>query len=93
MPRQVDPQARQARAAQIRSIARRSGEAYRSQFLGQTLAVLWETEGSERRWSGLTDNYIRVWAESAEDLSNQVWPTRLTALVPNGARGEVMKGK
>jgi threonylcarbamoyladenosine tRNA methylthiotransferase MtaB len=92
MPGQVDPRARQERAAQIRAIARRSGEAFRRQFLGETLAVLWETRRRDGCWSGLTDNYIRVLAESAEDLSNQVRRARLTALAPNGAHGELVEG-
>jgi hypothetical protein len=46
--------------------------------------------GIEGRWSGLTDNYIRVYTESTRDLANTLCPTRLLALDGNGVRGEAL---
>jgi len=56
--------------------------------------VLWEQGedlGAHRRWSGLTDNYIRCVTETAAevDLTNQVTDTRLVSTVPGGALGEI----
>jgi threonylcarbamoyladenosine tRNA methylthiotransferase MtaB len=90
MPDQVDPQVRQERAWEIREIARRSGEAFRGRFVGRTLPVLWETRGADERWSGLTDNYMRVLAESKEDLANALRDTYLTGLEPGVLRGTVL---
>jgi threonylcarbamoyladenosine tRNA methylthiotransferase MtaB len=42
-------------------------------------------------WSGLTDNYIRVYAESERDLANVLCPARLCALETDGIRGEVLE--
>jgi len=90
MPGQVDPQIRRRWARRIREIARRCSEAFRRQFLGHTLSVLWETQLADGRWSGLTDNYIRVYAESKEGLANALRPTRLTGLEANGMCGRLI---
>ena len=89
MPGAVDPQVRRQRAWQLREIARRSGEAFRRQFVGQTLPVLWETRCADGRWPGLTDHYIRVFTESEQDLANTLCDTRLTGLDAGGMRGEL----
>ncbi|MBL7202631.1 MAG: tRNA (N(6)-L-threonylcarbamoyladenosine(37)-C(2))-methylthiotransferase MtaB [Anaerolineae bacterium] len=91
MPDPVDPPVRQRRARELREIARRSGEAFRRGFVGQTLAVLWEARGPDGRWSGLTDHYVRVYADSDEDLANALRLTRLTALEPGGLSGIVVR--
>jgi threonylcarbamoyladenosine tRNA methylthiotransferase MtaB len=97
MPDSVDLGVRQKRAAQIREIGRRSGEAFRRQHLGCTLPVLWEIQRvgtrarAKGRWSGLTDNYIRVYTWSERDLANTLCPTRLCVLEPGGVRGELVE--
>ena len=87
MPDPVALDIRQQRAAQMREIGRRSGEAFRRQFLGYTLPVLWEIRRSRGRCSGLTDNYIRVFTSPDRDLANVLCPTHLVALEPGGMRG------
>ena len=47
--------------------------------------MLWETArsepvGSAMRWSGLTDNYVRVHVHTDRDLANSITDARLTAL-------------
>ena len=97
MPDQVDLEVRQQRATQIREIGQRSGESFRRQFLGCTLSVLWEMGHSfdrrrqVNRWSGLTDNYIRVYTDSERDLANVLSPARLRILEADGIRGEVLE--
>ena len=58
------------------------------------MRVLWERGeivGSHRRWTGLTDNYIRCSTETSPevDLTNRVTDTRLIAAVPGGILGDV----
>jgi threonylcarbamoyladenosine tRNA methylthiotransferase MtaB len=89
MPDQVELQLRRRRAKRMREVAGRGSEMFRRQFLGRTLLVLWETRLADGWWSGLTDNYIRVYAKSEEDLANALRPTRLTGLQANGLRGKV----
>ena len=71
---------KKARVAAMLEVAQRGFEAFRHQQLGRTRTVLWE---SVRRgedpcvWSGLTDNYIRVYTNSRQDLHNVLGPARL----------------
>jgi threonylcarbamoyladenosine tRNA methylthiotransferase MtaB len=92
MPGQVPSQIKAGRARAMRAIAAASGLAFRQQFAGQRLDVLWESarkEGSDLVWSGLTDNYLRVYAISEEKLANQLLPTQLVGLFKDGLRGQV----
>ena len=91
MPDQVEPQVRHRRARDMRTIAQRSSEAFRQQLVGLTLPVLWEGRPVHGRWSGLTDNYVRVFAESSENLANTLRPAHLSALDPGGLRGKVLR--
>jgi hypothetical protein len=54
--------------------------------LEQNVAVLFE-EQKEGRWCGVTDNYIRVWAQSPHDLHNQWRTVRLEASDGQGMHG------
>ena len=89
MPDPVDPAVRKQRAQRVRAIGQEGSVAFRRQFLGCRLPVLWERSTSGGRWSGLTDNYIRVFAESDHDLSNTIRSARLVALEPNGMIGRL----
>ncbi|MGD8627089.1 MAG: tRNA (N(6)-L-threonylcarbamoyladenosine(37)-C(2))-methylthiotransferase MtaB [Anaerolineae bacterium] len=92
MPGQVPAQVKAGRARAARAVAARSSRAFRRQFLGQTVQVLWEScrpEGQGLLWSGLTDNYLRVRAPGGEGLSNTLGRVRLLDLGPGGLRGEM----
>ena len=78
----ADP-VKKARAAEMLGVAAEGFKAFRSQQLGKTRAVLWETareSGPAPVWSGLTDNYIRVRIEDRRDLRNSIAPARLVDL-------------
>ncbi|HIC90053.1 MAG TPA: tRNA (N(6)-L-threonylcarbamoyladenosine(37)-C(2))-methylthiotransferase MtaB [Anaerolineae bacterium] len=86
---------KRARVVAMQELDQRSGHAERSRFLGTVRPVLWEqskplTDG-QRRWSGLTDNYLRVYADvsESENLTNHITFTRLVALEGNKLRGEI----
>ena len=90
MPDQVHNYLRKERSAVLRETADRSAEAYREQFVGRQLDVLWESahpSDDKTTWqlSGLTDNYLRVQTEAQTPLSNQITPTVLTSLNENPA--------
>jgi len=87
LPDQVDPQVRKARAARLRSIGRASSRQSRMRFVGRTMPVLWETRRPDGRWSGLTDNYMRVYVDSEADLANTTCSARLLGLEKGGLRG------
>jgi len=43
------------------------------------MPVLWEKQ-SGGLWSGLTDNYIKVYTRSDEDLTNRLLPVKLVEI-------------
>jgi len=59
--------------------------------LGQTTPVLWEKETSpgSGTYSGLTSNYIRVFAGSEKPLSNEITPVKLVEFHNQGIWGEM----
>jgi threonylcarbamoyladenosine tRNA methylthiotransferase MtaB len=77
MPGQVDDKVKRERSRRMLTLGRACLRNFRQEFLGKTLMVLWEKE-SGGVWSGLTDNYIRVYTKSDEDLTNQLVPVRLS---------------
>jgi threonylcarbamoyladenosine tRNA methylthiotransferase MtaB len=53
------------------------------------MPVLWE-KGTDGVWSGLTDNYIRVYTKSSKDLTNQLLPVKLVEVKDGGVWGKVV---
>jgi len=88
MPDRVSPQAKKARGEQIGALARQSAKTFQRRFLGRTLDVLWERKKTGQ-WNGLTDNYIRVWVTSLQNLANRILPARLMEWTSQGLRGEL----
>jgi threonylcarbamoyladenosine tRNA methylthiotransferase MtaB len=76
MPGQVDDKLKRERSRRMLALGRACLRNFRQKFLGKTLMVLWEKETCGV-WSGLTDNYIRVYTKSDNDLTNQLAPVRL----------------
>jgi threonylcarbamoyladenosine tRNA methylthiotransferase MtaB len=79
MPDQVGDRIKQERSRRMLELSRQSRRSFCQQFLGQTMSVLWEQETAPGggTYSGLTGNYIRVFARSARPLANQITPARL----------------
>jgi threonylcarbamoyladenosine tRNA methylthiotransferase MtaB len=93
MPGQIHHPVRKARNAEMRGILAQASETYRRSFLGQSLAVLWEsaTLSSPGTWEnrGLSGNYLRVSANAARNLWNTITPVKLTGLTEDGLFGEL----
>ncbi len=83
------------RSAELRALFSELNQTYRQQFLGQTLPVLWESTSELDEWGwqmeGLTGNYIRVSAHASSPRWNVVNQVKLTALTPDGLRGEIIE--
>jgi threonylcarbamoyladenosine tRNA methylthiotransferase MtaB len=77
MPQQVEDRLKRERSRKMLALGRACLRNFRREFLGKTLMVLWEKE-SCGVWSGLTDNYIRVYTKSDEDLTNKLLPVKLS---------------
>ncbi len=83
MKGQVSGKIKREREKLVAEVGRESERAFQSRFLGRVMEVLWETpekQGELFLCSGLTDNYIRVFALSSRPLSNIVTSVRLVAL-------------
>ena len=78
------------RSQRMLALAGESAQNFRQRFLDKTLLVLWEKQ-TGGIWSGLTDNYIRVYTRSGEDLTNQILQVKLTELFNrDGVWGEIV---
>ncbi len=77
MPAQIDTKTKKQRSDSMLTLAEESARDFRQRFSGRTMTVLWEQRTGEGIWSGVTGNYIRVFAESKEDLSNRLMPVKL----------------
>ena len=77
---QVAPEVRSRRVQALLELAETQAAVFRKGALGQVRPVLWEEArkaNGSTLWSGLTDNYIRVMGESAQQLANVVTLARL----------------
>ncbi|MCD6567595.1 MAG: tRNA (N(6)-L-threonylcarbamoyladenosine(37)-C(2))-methylthiotransferase MtaB [Dehalococcoidia bacterium] len=91
LPNQVRNQTKQARTWRMLELAQACQQKFREQFAGNSLPVLWEKETSPGSgiYSGLTDNYIRVFARSRRSLSNKITAARLLTPCKQGMQGEL----
>ena len=88
LPHQIGDRVKKERSQKMLALARESARNFRQQYLGKTMPVLWEKQ-SDGLWSGLTDNYIRVYTRSNEDLTNKLLPVKLVEIRGGGVWGEV----
>ena len=91
MPDQVPESMKRARVRSMLALAAESALAFQTSFLGRTVDVLWERSGGQGEWAGLTDNYLRVLAESDEDLTNTIRPVRLLGRTERGLQGVLVR--
>jgi threonylcarbamoyladenosine tRNA methylthiotransferase MtaB len=89
MPDQVADVVKKERGERLRLLSDELSRRWRSRFVGEVRSVLWEDQLSEEgatlpKWSGLTDNYLRVYAPAGRDLHNRITPVRLLGLAGQG---------
>lgn len=83
MSAQIKDNVKKQRSEKMLALAEESARNFRRRFLGKTMPVLWEKH-SEGVWSGLTDNYIKVYTRSEADLTNKLMPAKLMELWEDG---------
>ncbi len=91
MKNQIPDPVKKARSERLLALNAAHGRAFREQFVGRVVEVLWE-EPRSTGWEGLTDNYLRVeldpaCAAGAGDLRNTLSAVRLTRLSEDGLAG------
>jgi threonylcarbamoyladenosine tRNA methylthiotransferase MtaB len=87
MPQQVPAGVKKQRGQQMLALAKESALSFRKRFLFRTMNVLWEKQ-SGGVWSGLTGNYIKVYAKNDKDLTNRILPVEFEKLYRDGLWGE-----
>ncbi len=90
MPHRVDERVKRQRSQRMLALARQSRQRFMERHVGRRMTVLWESRMEQSTWSGLTANYLRVFTESEEDLTNQLLEVRLAAERAGGLLGELV---
>ena len=92
MAEQVGDKEKKARSLRMLALARESSRSFYERFLGKTIMVLWEKEigPGSGIYSGLSDNYIRVFTRSSKPLTNHLLPVRLVRTYKQGLWGKVL---
>ncbi|MFC2015326.1 tRNA (N(6)-L-threonylcarbamoyladenosine(37)-C(2))-methylthiotransferase MtaB [Chloroflexota bacterium] len=93
LPAQVPAPVKASRAAAMRAVAAESTRLFRQRFIGRTMEVLWEScrGGNDvPLWSGLTGNYLRVYARDSRALANTMSHTHLVGHMHGGLQGEIV---
>jgi threonylcarbamoyladenosine tRNA methylthiotransferase MtaB len=92
MPEQTKDKVKQERNHRMLELSRSSRRSFCERFLGQSVPVLWEKETNPRSgiYSGLTGNYIRVFAGSKKSLSNEITPVKPIEFHNQGMWGELV---
>jgi len=91
-PDQIDERIKKERSIRMLSLSAQSARDFRHRFIGRNMEVLWEKKDGRNIWNGLTRNYMRVFAESDEDLSGRLLPARLMAVHSQGLVGQLVHG-
>jgi threonylcarbamoyladenosine tRNA methylthiotransferase MtaB len=86
---QVEEKVKQERVSMTGKLSEESQAQFREKFLGQKRTVLWE-ERTRKIWSGLTDNYLRVFACAEQDLSHRFSKVMLSKEIEGGIWGEIV---
>jgi threonylcarbamoyladenosine tRNA methylthiotransferase MtaB len=92
MPVHLANSVRTQRNQNLGALARECAQKYWQRFLGRTMSVLWEKQSFQWKdglWSGHTDNYIKVYTRSNEDLRNKILQVKLIKVWKDGVWGEV----
>ncbi|MEZ4517266.1 MAG: radical SAM protein [Chloroflexota bacterium] len=91
MPGQVVGPVKKARVRELINLGERLSQTFHKQYIGRERPVLWESASGATpdglRWTGYTDNYIRVTAEGPADWQNRIVPVRLVTSEPGGMQG------
>ncbi len=85
---QVPHNIREKRAAELSRVGESLKESFERSFVGKTADVLFE-QNREGYMEGLTGNYLRVYVQSGEELSNQIRNVKITRYADGKLFGEI----
>ena len=88
---QVPEEVKNERVQAAEQIDQAGHQAYLEAMAGRQTEVLWETRNKAGFWEGLTGNYVRVYTESQENLTDQITAVQLQNLFEDGLRGVIIR--
>ena len=71
MTNQIDGNIKEERSQKLIELSNKNEREYNEKYIGKSVEVLFEEE-KDGLWSGYTKNYVRVFAESDENLENRL---------------------
>lgn len=91
-PNQVNGKVKEERSKKLIALAEKMEREYYHEFIETTKKVLFEQEDPNRNgcYEGLTDNYIRVFAQSNEDIKGQIKSVLLERTYKNHMEGKII---
>ncbi len=94
LPDPVPSRIAKGRAGRVQATVERTADAFRRQFVGREMHVLWEAASglgpAGWRLNGLTDNYLRVTTSSVKDRWNTQSRVRMVRVVDGGLEGQLI---
>jgi threonylcarbamoyladenosine tRNA methylthiotransferase MtaB len=93
LPGQVDEKVKKLRSDRMLALSRNGARDYRDKYLGKTMSVLFENEVTpgSGMYSGLSENYIRVFARSSTFITGSILPVIINRHYHQDVRGEVIR--
>jgi len=86
LPNQIRDKVKKERSQKMLALAKESAQNFSQRFLGKTMTILFEQQ-SNGIWSGHTDNYIKVYTKTNDDLTNKLLPLKLVEVRRDGVWG------
>lgn len=87
---QINPAVKDARSKIVTDIAKKSERKFKENFIGKKMKVLFEQKIGNNCYEGLTDNYMRVVAESNLDIKGQIIDTLLVEIKEDYCSGNII---
>src|SRR5690554_2132977 len=91
-PNQINGKIKEERSKQLIELSKELEESYYKHFINQDKTVLFEQVDPNRRsyYEGLTDNYIRVFAFSDDDIKGKLRHVYLEKVVEDHMEGKIV---
>jgi len=95
MAEKVSEQIKRQRSGIMLELAAGAADEFAARFIDQTREVLWEKEVRQGSgiYSGLTDNYIRIYTGSSRDITNTISRARLIGHARNSGPSFISRSK
>lgn len=90
MPGQLTQAEKARRSARAKEVAAQAAQAYRAQFIGRTLTVLFEHPVAQGTWQGHSPYCFPVQVRHPDICKNQLLPVRITGLTTDGMCGQAV---